>query len=199
MNEHVEKQNQQQAELARQLSIASGLKFTTELKQGEDHASIILMGQVPIYVTYYAYQKTFYFGLRHHLPYMSSNEDRGIIADLPPQKMHKINGKRIIDWVNYYTQVWSTMQQMSISRQTVVTEYLRQCRVAGITVKEVLDWNGNKTGAFNIRGVRNGISYESEISSNNGYISKKLSIHYNVKSSIESFLMLSDNKYQNKE
>lgn len=198
MNEYIIKQNKETEVLAQQMSEASGLHFTTE-QLGNEHNRIVLYdsrlpGNVQIGVNYQEYNKTFSFYLDYRLPYFGHNEQVGILTDEAPQKMHKLNGKAINKWVDYLITVSKRVVDISKDRAETVANHIAEARNAGMTVTERLDWNKQPTGAYYIHGSKNGIEYNCEIDSNTGYISQKLSISYEVRPSIDSFLTLSGEK-----
>jgi hypothetical protein len=197
-NEYIARANFEQEQLAQKMASESGLPFEIEERE-EEHCRIILHDArlpsgITIGVNYSDYSKTFSFYLDYRLPYFSHNEQVGIFTDEAPQKMHKLNGKRINQWIDYLIIVSKRVADISRDRVETVTNFIAEARNAGMTINERLNWDKQPTGAYYIHGSKNGIEYNCEISGDTGYISQKLGISYEVRPSINAFLTLSGSK-----
>ncbi|WP_455643766.1 hypothetical protein [Parabacteroides sp.] len=102
-----------------------------------------------------------------------------------PCYIGKITQKKVDAWITYQTLVYKELLALNQAAEDKLAKFLKS--IEG----EKIHWTKfGKEGEI----VKNGISFKFEITP--GYISTKLSLHYNVSSSYDNFVKLSNNKYE---
>lgn len=164
----------------------------------DSRESIALTGIVPISVNfrdswngkddeYHFYIDTYGANI---LPYVRYETQKQIAEKYKkPNDIHKLNGNKIINWVEYLIPIYEEMLVLSRERVKKVAEFEE-------SIKKLNGHIGNKDvyGQFSGEVIKNGIEFEFTVH-DEAYISKQIKIHYSVKDTLESFLQLADNKY----
>lgn len=103
-----------------------------------------------------------------------------------PQQIGVINLKKLVNWFEYHLAVIEEAKKIDEANGNEEAKFLKS--IEGLPVK----WDRNgKSGEI----LQNGILFTFSIGPT--YISKKIKINYKVSNELESFLKLSDNKYNN--
>jgi hypothetical protein len=103
-----------------------------------------------------------------------------------PQQIGVINLKKLVNWFEYHLAVIEEAKKINEANGSEEAKFLKS--IEGLPVK----WDGNgKSGEI----LQNGILFSFIIGPT--YISKKIEVNYKVSNELESFLKLSDNKYNN--
>jgi hypothetical protein len=117
------------------------------------------------------------------------NVDRYALASIKekiqePQQIGVLSEKKILNWFEYHLAVIQEAVKIDIEKGSEKDAFLKS--IEGLPVKW---WNNGKSGEI----IQNGVKFSFTISET--YISKKIEIYYSVPNDLESFLKLSDNKY----
>lgn len=104
---------------------------------------------------------------------------------LEPVEMGKLSLKKIQAWIEYYKTVYENLSKINEENKNKIAQFLKS--IEGMPVK----WYGHKSKQGSI--VKNGIEFIFEIMLE--YVSTKIKIHYTENKDIDTFLKLSDNKY----
>lgn len=103
-----------------------------------------------------------------------------------PQQIGVINLKKLVNWFEYHLAVIEEAKKINEANESEEAKFLKS--IEGLPVK----WDRNgKSGEI----LQNGILFSFSIGPT--YISKKIEINYKVSNELESFLKLSENKYNN--
>lgn len=103
-----------------------------------------------------------------------------------PQQIGVINLKKLVNWFEYHLAVIEEAKKINEANESEEAKFLKS--IEGLPVK----WERNgKSGEI----LQNGILFSFSIGPT--YISKKIEINYKVSNELESFLKLSENKYNN--
>jgi len=109
-----------------------------------------------------------------------------------PRGVGKLNKKKIADWIKYEQDVYLACKKKNEELDDKVGNFLKT--LAGQNVKWITQ--NEQTGEYKGEIVKNGIEYKFNIE--NGCISQKMEIYFQVPNNLESFLLLSDNKINRK-
>jgi hypothetical protein len=117
------------------------------------------------------------------------NVDRYALASIKekiqePQQIGVLSEKKLLNWFEYHLSVIQEAVKIDIEKGSEKDAFLKS--IEGLPVKW---WNNGKSGEI----IQNGVKFSFTISET--YISKKIEIYYSVPNDLESFLKLSDNKY----
>lgn len=127
--------------------------------------------------------------------HVSSSERGDLYRKYNSNNMKVLSARKLqqkIDLENAYHNEMQEKENKAVEKQR---EFLESIKNLPFNYSRE-DYNDPKSEIKSGFCVQNGIEFSFELSQD-GYISKKISIHYNVDNSIESFLKLSDNKYFN--
>ena len=100
-----------------------------------------------------------------------------------------MNLKKITEWFDYYLIVYQDLQKIDLDNSSKKDAFLKS--IEGLPVK----WYGNgQSGEI----IKNGIKFSFTIDVTS--VNQKLELYYQVPTSVESFIQLSQNNYikQNK-
>ena len=101
-----------------------------------------------------------------------------------PQQVGVLTTKKIQNWVDYYTNLYDALRVVNDFNYDRIQVFLKS--IEGLNVV----WSHDKkSGSV----LKNGIEYTFQISEL--YVSERIKLHYNVNSTLENFLALSENKY----
>ena len=101
-----------------------------------------------------------------------------------PNNIGVLTTKKIMQWLEYYEKFHNTLKELNNKNSNKIASFYKS--IEHLPFKY---GNGKKTGYI----VKNGIEYSFEVSEN--HISERIRLHYSAPNSIETFLKLSDNKY----
>ena len=193
MTEYQQREYDKKIKLLNELNDMGGV-YQFELienKNESDRSDIVLTGLIPVYVNLNDYQGKYSFYLRHHLPYVGYDTQHKVEADHKmPQNVGVLTTNKIKAWVEFFIKVYEQLVIISGNRVKDINDFEAKAKAEGAVI-------GNKDsyGAFKGRIIKNGIEFEFEVL-NEGYISKKIEVHYSVNDTLADFLALADNKYQ---
>jgi len=145
---------------------------------------------IVITIRYDEYRKKYEVGanIESHFKNVTWDTVLGIKRSLhKPNQIGVLSAKKITEWVNYYEAIYS--QAFRIDQQNGNEKERFLLSLKGLPVK----WNADKKGGTIIK---NGITFTFSIGAT--YVTKKMEINYNVPDTIESFKLISDNKYKEK-
>ena len=191
MNEYQQKEYEKKVALVKVLnSFDSGYRFKFEPDQNElDKSEIALTGIIPIYARYIDYKKKYIFFLRHRLPYVRYETEKQVKKDLKePQNVGVLHKNKIKAWIDYLVTVYEKLVVISQQRVKAVADFEIQIKALNGTIGQK-DYYGTFSGSI----VKNGIEFSYTVH-DEGYISKKLEIHFSVDDSLDNFIKLSENK-----
>jgi hypothetical protein len=100
-----------------------------------------------------------------------------------PNNIKVLNKKKLSDWVEYWNNIYLEIKKLSDVHSDIERDFLESIK------NENVSWNGDKKSGYILK---NGIRYIFKIEQ--GYITEKLEIDWNVKNTFETFKLLSDNK-----
>lgn len=171
--------------------------YTFEIEEdttNDGNDSIVLKGIVPIWVNYQEYTKTYHFGLHYYfetMPYVRYETEKKVRQEIgEPQHVHKLNGKKIVAWVEFLIKVWERLQEISKERLVKVEEF-----------KQEIEKRGGKIGQTGVYGdidgsiVKNGLEFVYHVH-DEAYISKDIKVYYKVNDTLEEFDKLTANQWQ---
>lgn len=106
-----------------------------------------------------------------------------------PNNVKALSTNKIKAWLNYYELKYKELSERNEKNTSTILQFLKS--LEGLNV----DWYGKNKNGENNRGeiVKNGIAFNFEIGS--GQIYTKIEIHYKTEQDLETFLKLSDNKF----
>jgi hypothetical protein len=109
-----------------------------------------------------------------------------------PRGVGKLNKKKIAEWIKYEEDIYLESKKKNLELNDKVSDFLKTL------VGQNINWHKNKPeeGVYNGEIIKNGIKYSFNIA--DGCINQKVEIYYQVPNSLESFLLLSDNKINRK-
>lgn len=138
-----------------------------------------------VYVSYYSHKKRYSFVDYTEYPTISRYEQTETIKHIKePNYVGKLSTKKITEWVNYYNECNKVLKAKDDELNNNVQTFLDS-----IKDENVQWWNNKNSGEI----VKNGIVFSFNIE--NGWISKKIEVHYSVSSDLDTFKKLSDNKF----
>lgn len=193
-NKYTQEKYEAKLKLVDELNSLTDYKFTLD-ETSQDGYETINMVDAPISVNHHNYQNHYSFYLNYKLPFVNWDAEKQIAEKYTkPNNVGVLSKSKISAWVDYLTKIYIELVDLSNKRSAKVDAFVKEAINAGIPVKQSTREYGNKND-YSGRVVKNGISYEVEISGDNGYISQKIEKNYSVDNSLEAFLQLSDNKY----
>ena len=103
-----------------------------------------------------------------------------------PNQIGVLNEKKILQWVNYYEQVYQRAAELD--KASAAKKELFLLSLKGLPVK----WFGTDKRRGSI--IKNGIEYSFNIGDEG--VSQKIELHYKIPSTLAAFKLLSDNKWK---
>lgn len=101
-----------------------------------------------------------------------------------PNNIGVLNLKKITEWFDYYVIVYQDLQKIDLDNSSKKDAFLKS--IEGLPV----EWFGNgQRGEI----IKNGVKFSFTIDVTS--VSKKLELYYQVPTSVESFIQLSQNNY----
>lgn len=106
-----------------------------------------------------------------------------------PRGVGVLNKKKVADWIKHEQDVYLALKEEDEKLNDKVGSFIKK-----IENEKKLKWHfyDDKNQVYRGSILKNGIEYNFSIE--NGYITEKVSINYEVSNSLESFKILSDNK-----
>lgn len=198
MNEYQQREYNQLLETLAKLNEAGAGVFQFKLEENKEEparSTIRLNSYAPICVSYSDYTKKYSFFLSCHLLYVKWNTQKQIAEELTkPQEVGVLSLRKIREWTEYLTTIYTAMEEKSQERIQAVEEFKKEIEARGGTIKQNTYEYAPQDGAFSGEIVKNGIQFTYQVH-DEGYISKKIEVYYRVNNSLEAFDMLADNKY----
>jgi len=157
-------------------------------KEYYHHAEIKMVYKgVNFYVKYWDYKKKFV--IYEDFLRTLKNIDRYAIQRIEenfkePQQIGVLSHNKLINWFEYYLAIIDVAKQVDAQNGGEKEAFLKS--IEGLPVKW---WNNGVNGEI----IQNGVKFSFAIGET--YISKKIEIDYKVNDNLESFLQLSNNKY----
>lgn len=195
MNEYETREYNNKMKVLEDLNACKSYEFTAEAPDSEGRFNIRLSTGAPIYVNYWEYRHDYCFYLDHKLQYITHDTIKDIAKDMKtPQNVHKLNARKIKEWVDYLTAIYERAKVISAERVAKVNSFVDEFLKAGGHIDAQRNEFASKNGTMSGEVVKNGIEYTIQVY-DNGYISQDIAIHYKVQNSLETFKKLADNKY----
>jgi len=168
------------------------LGFETKIAIHNDPAKefdvIVSIGDIIVSPHNYLKKYAFYHK-REHLKYVDPYNNYGLKH---PFKVGVLSKKKVQAWLDYEIAVFEKQKKESSSKIEKIQKYMKKAEKAGFGWQCI----NEREGYYHTALIKNGIEMSIDIESL-GYISKKIRLHYSVDASIESFISLSQNKYEN--
>jgi hypothetical protein len=195
MNDYQAQVLANKVKLAKDLSELSGRRRYVMDSSDSDYRQVKLAGDLPIIASYASYQKTYNFFLDHHYPYVRFDTQKAEVDKIgKPQEIHKLDGRRINQWVDHLTKLDGILKAVSQDRTAKVNDFIAQVKQLGGSIPK-LDPHYH-TGSGEI--IKNGIQFKYEIT-NEGYISRRIDVYYQVNHTLADFTALASNQWSKSE
>lgn len=122
--------------------------------------------------------------LKNITHYTIQDEQKKLVE---PKNIGVLTTKKIADWINYYEQLYMALEAINGGNDDRKAKFLASLKGLGVQF-----WNDGQKGEV----IKNGIKFSFQIEPT--YIRQTIEVHYECESNLETFLKLSDNKYESK-
>jgi hypothetical protein len=191
MNDYQKQALQAKIDLAKSLTDLSGRRWYVMAGTDSDYRQVKLTGDLPILANYATYQHTYNFFLDHHYPYIRYETMKKEVEKLgKPNEIHKLDGRRINQWVDHLTKLNTILKLISDERVGRINQFINEVKKAGGYASPIDPHYHTCNGSI----YKNGIDFRFEVH-DEGYISQKIEVSHMVRDTIADFEALADNKW----